>query len=381
MSEKISPEGEAKPVAAEVAAAPAATQPNQNPVPKKTSVADVFSRISITQMTLVLLVAIFVWQWLDGHKAISDMRQELAQKIAEMDGSSKANEILIAKNQEEVRAMSVKVATLASYYDEAQNQRAALEALYNTLSVSRDETALADVEQLLLIAGQQLQLLGNVKAALIAMESADARLQRMDRPAFNGLRLSIGQDIDKLRALPKVDLAGIDMQINLLLLAMDDLPLIDHQRAARNVAAKALAENANAPRWKQMLHAVWLEVKEMVRVENTGLKQIPLLPPKEEFFLRENMKMRLMLARLAMLSHDEVSFKQELKTAKLWTTRFFDAKSPEGQRMLEDLSKLAASSISIELPDISASLQAVRTYRLSHEASPEAGTGHQKAVR
>ena len=384
MSDKISPEGEAKPVSAEAKPAyetPSASTAGHSPEQKKTSVADVFSRVSITQMTLVLLVAIFVWQWLDGHKAISDMRQELAQKIAEMDGSSRANEILIAKNQEEVRDMSVKVATLASYYDEAQNQRAALENLYNTLSVSRDETALADVEQLLLIAGQQLQLLGNVKAALIAMESADARLQRMDRPAFNGLRMSIGQDVDKLRALPKVDLAGIDMQINRLLLALDDLPLIDHQRATKTATAVTAVVNPDAPRWKVMLNAVWLEVKDMVRVENTGLKQIPLLPPKEEFFLRENMKMRLMLARLAMLSHDETSFKQELKTAQLWTKRFFDAKSPEGQRMLEDLDKLAAASISIELPDISASLQAVRTYRLSHENAAEINTDHQKVAR
>jgi len=382
MSDKISPENEPNPVAAEATSpsASAATTVGQNSQQKKTSVADLFSRISITQMTLVLVVAIFVWQWLDGHRAISDMRQQLAQKIAEMDGSSKANEILIAKNQEEVRAMSVKLTTLESYYDEAQNQRAALESLYNTLSVSRDETALADVEQLLLIAEQQLQLLGNVKAALIAMQSADARLARMDRPAFNDLRLSIGRDTDKLRALPKVDLAGIDLQINKLLIALDDLPLIDRQRTANIEAAKAAAASANDPRWKQMLNAVWLEAKDLVRVENTGMKRIPLLPPKEEFFLRENMKMRLMLARLAMLSHDEASFKQELKTAKLWTERFFDAKAPEGQRMLEDLDKLAGSSINIELPDIGGSLQAVRTYRLSHDAA-EVGAGHQKVVR
>ena len=333
----------------------------------KTTLADAFMRVSLTQLTLVLLVAIFLWQWLDGHRAISEMRQELAQKIAEMDGTSKANAILIAKNQEEVRAMSVKVATLAAYYDEAQNQRAALEALYNSLSVSRDETALADVEQLLLIAGQQLQLLGNVKAALIAMEGADARLQRMERPAFNELRRSIGQDIDKLRALPKVDIAGIDFRINRMILAMDELPLLDHQSATKRVVTQVEQPKVDESRWKRMLNLVWKEAKDLVRVENTGLTQIPLLPPKQEFFLRENMKMRLMLARLAMLSHDDVSFKQELKTTQLWTRRFFDARSPEGVRMLEDLDKLAAASISIELPDISTSLQAVRSYRLSHD--------------
>jgi len=350
----------------------------------KTTIADMFARVSITQLTLVVLVVIFIWQWLEGQSAISAMRQELAQKIAEMDGGSKANAILIAKNQDEVRAMAVNVAALEAYHAEAQNQRVALETLYNSLSISRDETAMADVEQLLLIAGQQLQLSGNVKAALIAMENADARLQRMERIAFNGLRNSIGQDIDKLRALPKVDVAGLNLQINRLLPAVDVLPLVDRHRPSENRIVPKETPAVDEAVWQKPLRAIWLEVKQLVRIENTGLAQIPLLPPKQEFFLRENLKMRLMLARLALLSRDQESYRQELKTAQLWTRQFFDINSPEGLRLLDELDKLASASINIELPDISASLQAVRTYRLSHENAAEIGTQRaisQKAVR
>ena len=338
-----------------------------NKAARKTSLADVFARISVTQLTLALLVLIFVWQWLDGRSAISTMREELAQKIAEMDGTAKANSILIAKNQDEVREMSVKVATLESYYAQAENQRAALETLYNNFSISRDETALADVEQLLLIAGQQLQLLGNVKAALIAMESADARLQRMDRPAFNGLRNAIGQDIDKLRVLPGVDVAGINLRINRLLASVDDMPLVDRHRPSENLVAQAKVPVVNVAAWQKLLDAIWLEVKQLVRIENTGLTQIVLLPPKQEFFLRENLKMRLVSARLALLSRDEESFRQEIKTAQLLTKRYFDVKSPEGEHMLNELAILSTASIDIELPDISTSLRAVRSYRLSQE--------------
>lgn len=357
-------------------------EPNTMDAPRKHSVAEAFSRVSITQMTLVVLVIIFVWQWLDGHRAISDMRVELAKKIAEMDGAAKANAILIAKNQDEVREMSVKVATLETYYSEAANQRAALEALYNNLSISRDETALADVEQLLLIAGQQLQLSGNVKAALIAMESADARLQRMDRPALNSLRKSIGVDLDRLRALPKVDVEGINLKINRLLSAVDDLPLVDRHRPSENVVAQAVPSVANEAAWQRIWHAVWQEVKQLVRIENTGLTQIALLSPKQEFFLRENLKMRLVSARLALLTRDEETFRQELKTAKQWTARYFDVKSPEGVRLMGEIDALAAASINIELPDISGSLQAVRSYRLSHETPADSSRAlAKKAVR
>jgi uroporphyrin-III C-methyltransferase len=377
MSEQISPPENAEPDNArpEIPALP--DQPRRT---HKTSVADVIAHISITQLTLAVLVIIFLWQWLDGHRAISDMQQQLAKKIAEMDGSSKANQMFLAQSQDQVRELFAKVATLESHYAESQNQRAALESLYNDLSVNRDETALAEVEQMLLIAAQQLQLSANVRAALIAMQSADARLQRMDRPAFNGLRKAISQDMDKLRALPSVDITGINFQLNNLIAAVDQMPLAYQQRAANETVAQAvppkagehLAGHPDETVWQKLLREIWQEVKQLVRIENTSKAEIPLLPPNQEFFLRENLKLRLLSARLALLSRDEDSFRQELKTAQLWAARYFDDKSNEGMRMSDGLKKLAASDISIELPDISPSLQAVRNYRLTRENEPKA---------
>lgn len=332
------------------------------------SVADIFERISVTQLTLAVLVAVFLWQWLAGHMAISDMRRELAEKIAQMDGVSKANQILLERSQEQVRELADKVGTLESHYAEAQNQRIALETLYNDLSVSRDETALAEVEQMLLIAGQQLQLSANVKAALIAMQSADARLQRMDRPAFNGLRKAIGQDMAKLRALPDVDVAGINYQLDALMVAVDEAPLVYQQRNAGKEAAQA-APPADETAWQRLLREIWEDAKQLVRIEDTGKAEIPLLPPEQEFFLRENLKLRLLSARLALLSRDEDSFRHEMKTAQTWAARYFDTRSGDGASLLAGLRKAAAVSIAIELPDISPSLQAVRNYRLTREGA------------
>lgn len=352
--------------ASEVLEGNAVTSPAEPVNQPKTSVADVFARISITQLTLALLVVIFVWQWLDGHRAISEMQQELAKKIAEMDGTAKANQILLAQSQEQVREIAAQVATLEGHYAESQNQRAALESLYNDLSVSRDETALAEVEQMLLIAGQQMQLSANVKAALIAMQSADARLQRMDRPAFNSLRKVISQDMDKLRALPNVDITGMNYELDNLLVGVDDMPLV-YQRRTLGDAVQPMPPSVDEGTWQKLLREIWQEAKQLVRIENTGKAEIPLLPPNQEFFLRENLKMRLLSARLALLSRDEESFKQEIKIAQQWTARYFDNKAPEAQSIQSALKKLAAASINIELPDISQSLQAVRNYRLTHE--------------
>lgn len=330
-----------------------------------------FAHISITQLTLAVLVIIFLWQWLDGHRAISDMQQQLAKKIAEMDGNSKATQVLLDQDQDQVRELSAKVATMEARYAESQNQRVALENLYNNLSENSDEAALAEVEQMLMIAEQQLQLSANARAALIAMQTADERLQRMNRPAFSGLRQAINNDMNKLRALHDVDITGINLQINNLIAAVDRMPLAYQQSPASEPASQAIPPK-NETAWEKLLHEIWNEVKQLVRIENTDKAEIPLLPPNQEFFLRENLKLNLLSARLALLSRDEASFRQGLKTAQLWTARYFDASSSEGKRMSDGLKKLAASDISIELPDISDSLQAVRNYRLARENEPRA---------
>ena len=343
-----------------------AVLPGQPRSTRSVRLAGALSHISISQMTLAVLVVVFLWQWQAGHRAISDIQQQLAKKIAEMDGGNKATQILLTQSQEQVRELSAKIASLETRNAEAQNQRAALEALYADMSFSRDESALAEVEQMLLIAAQQLQLSSNVKVALIAMQSADSRLQRLNRPAFNILRKTISLDMDKLRALPNVDIAAVSYQLDNLMASVDDLPLAQHQRAAAEVMAQDAApkyETAWQKLWREILH----ELKQLVRIENTGKAEIPLLPPNQEFFLRENLKLRLMSARLALMSRDEEVFRHELSTAQLWTARHFDGKSNECLRMLSGLKRLAASSIHIEVPDISPSLQAVRNYRLTHE--------------
>src|SRR3989338_556426 len=347
----------------------APTLPEQPRPAHKTGLADMLARISITQMTLALLTVIFLWQWQSEHRAINEMQQQLAKKIAEMDGSGKSNQLLLAQSQEQVRELAAKVATLETRSAESHNQRAALDALYADMSVSRDESALAEVEQMLLIAAQQLQLSANVKVAMIAMQSADARLQRLNRPAFNVLRKAISQDMDKLRALPNVDIAGFSYQLDSLMSSVDELPLAYQQRPTPQMAAQAVSPK-DETFWQKLLREIVQEIKQLVRIENTGKEEIPLLPPSQEFFLRENLKLRLMAARLALMSRDEESFRQELKTAQLWTARYFAGRSNESVRMLSGLKKLAASSIHIELPDIGPSLQAVRNYRLMHEHEP-----------
>ena len=332
--------------------------------PRRSRVGDLLAKVTLTQLTLLVLVAVFIWQWLDAHSQLNQTQQEVARRLSEVEAANKGNQMLVAQNQELVRDLGGKLSLLENRFAETQNQRAALESLYQEMSSSRDQTALAEVEQMLLIAGQQLQLSGNVKAALIAMQQADSRLQR---PAFAALKKRIGQDIDKLRALPSIDVPAINQRLDGVIGAVDSLPLAQdtHIQAQEQEALINPADNA----WKRFWHEVWMETKHLVRIENTERQEMPLLSPTQTFFLRENLKLRLLSARMALLTHDEVSFRRDLKTSQEWLKRYFDIKSAQTTQALAALQKLSTSSVVIELHNLGGSLEAVRAYRVAHERS------------
>jgi len=316
-------------------------------------------------MTLAVVLAVFLWQWFDAHRQIGDMRQELAKRLAEVDGDNKANFTLLKQEQETIREFAARESLLEARYAESQSQRAALESLYQELSGSRDETTLSEVEQLLLIAGQQLQLSANVKAALIAMQQADEYLGRMDRANLSGVRGIIEQDIDKLRALPALNIPDINSGIDRLIAQVDTLPLANEFRVLQEVAPP-LTPSANENAGQKLIREIWEDTRHLLRIENIHQQQLPLISPTQSFFLRENLKLRLLTARMALLEHDEASFKHDLQTAQSWISLYFDPTSKDSASAIATLQKLRKSDITIELPDISNSLNAVRTYRLSH---------------
>ncbi len=340
------------------------TPPLPTPV-HKNPLSRAIAHLNLTQLTLAGLIIIFLWQWVDSKQQMQQMQHTLAQRLADIDGSSKANQMLTLQSQEVVRELGGKLSLLESKYAETQSQRAALESLYIDLSRSRDQMVLAEVEQLLLIAGQQLQLAANVRAALIAMQQADSRLQRLDRPALNTLRHAISIEMDRLRALPDVDVSTINSRLAHLITLVNRLPLVQDIRISRN-DIMPVSPPADS-KWGNFLREIWQDAKDLVRIENTHKDALPLLSPTQTFFLRENLKLRLLSARLALLSRDEVSFKHDIKTAQDWVKLYFDVRSEEGAQAISTLQKLNASSIKIDMPDVSTSLEAVRHYRATRD--------------
>jgi len=317
--------------------------------------------IGVVALMALVALTITAWQVYSSRQEIDGLRQELAKRLADVDAQSKASRIAGDQLREVTREASVKIGVLEGKLAESQSQQIALEALYQDLSRNRDEWAFAEIEQTLLVASQQLQLAGNVRAALIALQAADTRLQHMNRPQMLGLRKAISEDIAKLKAAPFVDTVGLSVRIDTLITAVDKLPLAAETRAAPAASiATAATTAADDPAWQRFWREVWTDLRQMVRVQRIDNADVPLLAPTQAYFLRENLKLRLLAARMALLTRDQAAFRGDLKAASIWLTRYFDARDKVVLSAGTALAGLQTSEVSIELPDLSATLNAVR---------------------
>ena len=322
----------------------------------------------VSGVALVAL-ALSLWQWWDNRQQYAALQQELARRLSESDSAMKQNGVIVQQSNESVKLAQGKLTNLEAQIAESQNQQVALEAMYQELSRNRDEWSLTEIEQILSIAAQQLQLAGNVPAALIALQAADNRLQRFDKPQLASLRKVIDQDIQTLKALPFVDLVGMSVKLDNLIAAVDKLPLLSDARAIPESDSPPSPENTTST-WSRLTGGIWHEIRQLVRVQNLESTDVALLSPNQTFFLRENLRLRLLTSRLALLRYDEATYKTDLKAARDWLNRYFDTANSSVRNDDAVLGQLIDSSISIKIPDISGSMDAVRNYKLTAREKP-----------
>jgi len=335
-----------------------------------------FLWIGIALVALAAALAV----WFDARRVQQQLRTDVAQRLAGVEVAVAASGKAQTQLESDLRDAQAKVTLLETRIAESQAQQAALEALYRDLAPSRDEIALSELEQVLLIANQQLQLAGSVSSALTALQLADVKLQRLDRPQFIPLRRALSRDIDRLKAIPYVDVAGMSLKLDQAIAAIDTLPLAMDERLPP-AAPDNEAPSSDGPRWRRMLHEMWSEVRQLIRVEVTDRPAAPLVPVAQQYFLRENLKLRLLTARIALLARDDASFQADLAASETWLKQYFDARAKPVQAVLGSLKQLAATPMPGETPDLTRSLEALRELRLAQDRAPARGSAASPPAR
>ncbi|MFL9896153.1 fused uroporphyrinogen-III synthase HemD/membrane protein HemX [Paraburkholderia sp. RL17-381-BIF-C] len=308
------------------------------------------------------------------NRKVERTEQQLVQRQQAND--TQTNELRIKTDQAlaTVHQSDSQVAQLEGKLADAQSAQQALQQQYADLARNRDDWTLAEVGQMLSAASQQLQLTGNTQLALFALQSADTRLAASDSPQAVAVRKAIAQDIDKLKAAPSTDLTGLAIKLDNAIDHVDDLPLsgeapIPHAtpQAATWADTAKVAAATGEPRWKVW----WREVSTGIGQQLTSLVQVRridnadamLVTPDQGYFVRENLKLRLLSARLALLSRNETTLKSDLAAAQNALTRYFDNSSKKTQTVSDLVKQVQAASAAVELPNLSTSLQAVNQYR------------------
>ena len=322
---------------------------------------------ALALVALALATGLAVLFWVDTRGRIDSTQQEVARRLRDVESDAREARALARQSQDTVRDAQARVGQLEARLAESQSQQLALEALYQELSRNRDEWQLAEIEQVLAIAAQQLQLAGNVRAALLALQLAEARLARTDRPQFAPIRRALARDIERLKALPAIDFPGMILRIDSLLAAVDSLPLAYEERAAPEKKPAAAVERGF---WSRLGGDIWTEIRGLVVVRELSSPEPPLLAPQQAWFLRENLRLRLLNARLSLLARDEAGYREDLRVSQSWVRRYFDPRSKQTVDTLAQLKQLSSVSISFEMPTISESLDAVRNFKSRRERRP-----------
>ena len=366
--------GPASDAAAQVPAAAqraASAGPDARPWPSPLSnngwliVIAVLGALGVAAITLALL----------GQLRIKALEQELVRR--QQDSQSQAIEAhaLAKQAQDEARGAESKVGLLEARVAETALQRSQLEDLIQQLSRSRDENMLADIDAALRVAVQQSAITGSAEPLVSALRQAEERLARMSQPRVERVRRALARDLDRVRAVAVTDVASLTIKLDEAVRTVDELPLLSQpepRAAALRQAASAPAPDAPVPlfstdRWWPWLQArwaavggqVWAEVKGLVRVSHIDHPEAMLVAPEQAWFLRENLKLRLLNARLALLSRQYETVQSDLHDAQAALDRYFDRSARRVVITAELLRQVSAQARQLNLPRPDESLAAL----------------------
>jgi uroporphyrin-III C-methyltransferase len=320
---------------------------------------NLLSWIALGLAAVALLTTLgFAWR---EHDRGQLLELQLARRIGELDAASREARTAAKAANEALADLQTRLLALETRAHDTQNQQLALTAMYQELARSQDERVAADIEQTLLLAQQQLQLAGNVRAALLGLEAAEMRLSQLNKPQFAGLRSALAKDMERLKLLPAADIEGVSARLEALIQSVERLkPESETEPRQSAASAGAVTSVANLTRFSR---EAWQELKDLVRIRRLDHPELPLLTPSQNYFLRQNLKLRLLAARLALLQRDETSFRADIRTASDWVTRYFNRQEDASKAFIASLEELQRVPVVLKDAQIATSLQAVRTVR------------------
>jgi uroporphyrin-III C-methyltransferase len=319
---------------------------------------------------------------------LSHIQETLARQSLDASTQSVEAKTLAKAAQDTVRETAARQSMMEARISEVALQRSQLEELMQSLSRSRDENLVVDIDSAVRLAQQQTSLTGSAEPLLAALRAADQRIARAAQPRLVPLQRAITKDIERIKTTTLADTPGLLLKLDELTRVVDDLPLANAVAHPTNnaavraaIAAKPLAKGASAaasnassasaselsspaqwPQWLQNIAgAVRDEARGLVRVSRIDTPEAALLSPEQGFFARENLKLKILNARLGLLARQSDASRADLAQAATTLTRYFDGNARATQQAQAVLVQLQAQMKTVEMPRIDDTLAALAT--------------------
>ena len=316
-------------------------------------------------LALALLAVLMGWQlW----QKLSTMQEQLARQSADAGQLSMQANSMAKNAQDLTQETAAKVALLDARLSEVALQRTQLEDLMQSLSRSRDENLVVDIESALGLAQQQAELTGSVQPMLAALQAAQKRLSKVAQPRLAPVLRAIQNDMDRLLSASQTDLPGVLNRLDELVVLVETLPAVNAVGPAR--LASNATEKTKLRTWSQIWsdkdwaavgQRMWSEVTGLVRVSRIEQPESVLLTPEQSFFARENLKLRLLNARLGLLARQTITARNDLALAERDMNQFFDLANRPGQTAKALLKQVQGQIRFTELPRLDGTMAALAT--------------------
>ena len=277
----------------------------------------------------------------------NDRNQQMLSSINSLEASLQATREDQQKNLQQLQK------NLERQHAEILSVKKSMAGLFSSIENTQQTWSVEEVHQLLQLAVDQLLLAANIDGALTALNIADRRIADYGDPELQPVRQQIAQDIASLQQIERIDLAGTINRLHAVEQSIDNLqPGSTVATADKTTTTDQNSTDKPDSVWQQIVQ----DLSGVVKIQRIDQPAIPLIPPDQQYFLRENTRALIMTARMALLRNDGETYKKSLQQAQQWVMKYFNSESQNTRWTINELKKLAAINLNPQLPDITGSL-------------------------
>ncbi|GED41267.1 hypothetical protein FBG13_14080 [Cobetia marina] len=335
------------------------TPPSEPQGSKKSAAGGIALVLVILLAIVVAVLAWFGWQRLNALPDAQGLDKQVSESVTQQVGQVESKVASLSgkldKNASQVSDLDKRLSGESQQTEQALNK--VLEELSKTQQTDARDWHYAEAEYLLRLANQRLQLERDVNGADALLENADARIAEADNPALLPVRKAIQSELASLDSVPRVDRSGIYLA---LLAEQEQLARLPLKQDVAEIAAKVENDAPPTGGWQQQLARFGNELKNLVTVRRHDEALEALITPEQESYLRQNVRLVLEQAQLALLKEEPKLYQAAIDKAITLVNGYYDTKTDGVQNAVAKLEDLKGKTIRPELPDISASLNTLR---------------------